>query len=168
MKSKITKDKNALTRKEEKFCAFLAAGYTPRESAAAARFPFPKARAVTLLSKEEIRVRTRELKNAREDGMSAADGLARIALGSSADAIKLALGDESVKESIEELDLLGISEIKFTKGGATEIKFFDRIKALAELAQIEALRNSGGTDFLNAFLNGAASHDGKAADDGGI
>ncbi len=162
MIKKITKEKNTLTRKEEKFCEFMASGYTPREAAAAAKFPFPKTRAVSLLSREEIRVRTRELKSARAAEMRAEDGLARIAFGSPTDAVKLALGDENAKENIEELDLLNVSEIKIAKGGATEIKFFDRIKALSELAKIEALESNGGTEFLKAFLNGA---DGKTADD---
>ena len=60
----------------------------------------------------------------------------RLAFGCVSDAIKLLYCEDTEKESIEQMDLFNISEIKRKKGGDIEIKFFDRLKALEKLQQL--------------------------------
>ncbi len=65
-------------------------------------------------------------------------GLEKLAFGSCNDAVVLAFAEElPPSEIIEKLDLYNVSEIKRVKGGGVEIKFFDRLKALEKLYELE-------------------------------
>ena len=65
-------------------------------------------------------------------------GLRRLAFGSCSDAAALAFADELPSpEVMRSLDLFNVSEIKRVKGGGVEIKFFDRLKALEKLWELE-------------------------------
>lgn len=86
-------------------------------------------------------------------------GLHQLAFGSTGDAVRLIFSDP-MEQSIdfEHLELFGISEIKRPKDGALEIKFFDRFKALGELARIAGERDeSAGVSALCAALQKSAS-----------
>ena len=63
-------------------------------------------------------------------------GYERLAFGSTADAFKLLMDDNSENVSVNEMNLFNVAEIKKPKDGAMEIKFFDRIKALEHLGDI--------------------------------
>ncbi len=69
--------------------------------------------------------------NSRENDIIS--GYYRLAFGCFADAVSLLFSEEISPETIQQLDLFNISEIKRKKNGETEIKFFDRLKALEKL-----------------------------------
>ena len=65
-------------------------------------------------------------------------GLKRLAFGNCKDAVYLVFADElPPPEIIETLDLFNVSEVKRVKGGGVEVKFFDRLKALEKLFEIQ-------------------------------
>lgn len=65
------------------------------------------------------------------------DGLGRLAFGNIQDSVRLLYeSEDKILEVLPELDLFNISEIKRQKGGGTEIRFFDRLKALEKLGEI--------------------------------
>lgn len=145
----------SLTQKEKDFCRFFCFCKNPREAAAKAGFVFPERAGLKLLQKNEIKQEIGSVSGEFERLADSADGLRRIAFGSVTDAVKLAVfGAEAV--NVEELDLFSVSEIKMPKGGGMEIKFYDRIKALEALANI----NDGGEDnsapFIEAIVKGSA------------
>ena len=55
------------------------------------------------------------------------------------------------------MDLFNISEIKKPKDGAMEIKFFDRIKALEKLEQIDSNHTNEKMPFYLALENSVDS-----------
>ncbi len=70
------------------------------------------------------------------------EGLKQLAFGDVKDCLYLLFSsEEDVLNRLSELNLLNISEMKKTRGGGMEIKFFDRLKAL------EALENAGSEAF---------------------
>lgn len=82
----------------------------------------------------------------------------RLAFGCVSDAIKLLYCEEAEKDSIEQMDLFNISEIKRKKGGDIEIKFFDRLKALEKLQQLCDEKD----DFTGASLYSAIAKSAEA------
>lgn len=75
-------------------------------------------------------------------------GLLDIALGSVSDAVSLLfMTEEEALQKLPKMKLMNVSEIKRPKGGGTEIKFFDRVKALERLTQ----NNEGATDGSLSF-----------------
>lgn len=75
-------------------------------------------------------------------------GLLDIALGSVSDAVSLLfMAEEEALQKLPKMKLMNVSEIKRPKGGGTEIKFFDRLKALERLTQ----NNEGATDGSLSF-----------------
>ncbi len=64
--------------------------------------------------------------------------------------------DAPDEQKIEELDLFNIAEIKRPKGGGLEIKFFDRLKALEKLSQLEeGSEDASFSPFYEALKKGA-------------
>lgn len=82
------------------------------------------------------------------------NGYERIAFGSIKDSIKLLFTQELNTRALGHMDLFSISEIKRPKGGGMEIKFFDRIKALQCLQEIE--NKSEGTESLYKVIEESA------------
>lgn len=75
-------------------------------------------------------------------------GLLDIALGSVSDAVSLLfMTEEEALQKLPKMKLMNVSEIKRPKCGGTEIKFFDRLKALERLTQ----NNEGATDGSLSF-----------------
>lgn len=88
-------------------------------------------------------------------------GLRRIAFGSVADAVKLMLrSDELTDRQLKKLDLYNVSGVKRSSGGITEIKFFDRIKALECLS-----RSTGGHSLQTDFIEALRLSAGTSGDD---
>lgn len=133
--------------KEALFCEYLKILHSPREAAARAGYPFPERSAVKLMKKAAVK---RHIAEMNQKSSEAVAGLKRIAFGSVADAVWLCQkGECPSREELEQLDLYMISELKFTKGGAVEVKFFDRIKALDMLsAQAETKGGKAEPFFL--------------------
>lgn len=67
----------------------------------------------------------------------AKSGLERIAFGSVNDAVSLLFKAEPAPEELRRLDLNSVAEIRRQKDGGIEIKFYDRMKALECLRQME-------------------------------
>ena len=109
---------------------------------AAVRVGIPRENALSegieLLKTEEAQQLISQLRQLLSDSGSVAAGLKRLAFGSCSDAIYLVFADELPPASIiEKLDLFNVSEIKRVKGGGVEVKFFDRLKALEKLFELE-------------------------------
>ena len=142
--------------KEQLFCRLMAAGAGEREAAAGAGFRHPRKKGVQLLAREDIRREIESCRKQRETLQDAAAGLRRIAFGSVADGIALALRETPpTPEELEKMDLFAVSEIKRPKGGGLEIKFFDRIKALEQLQNHPAEDGEGMLPFYYALQEGA-------------
>lgn len=84
------------------------------------------------------------------------DGLRRLAFGEIKDAVKLLYAeDEEILTELPRLDLFNISEIKRPRGGGMEIKFFDRLKALEKLGELDSKESKGVPAFFSALEEGA-------------
>ncbi len=145
----------SLTKRENEFCRYYVACRNGREAAAKAGFAFPERSGLRLLAREQISAEIERLSSDNGNKLSAVDGLKRLAFGSIADAVRLILSTEPL--DVESLDLFSVSEIKRTDKG-TEIKFYDRIKALEAL--LEAGDDLGGHDtsqFVDAIFKGASA-----------
>ncbi len=145
----------ALTSKETEFCRQFAFCRDPRESAARAGFENPEKSGLKLLSKPQIAAETERITERLKCYSQAVEGLRKIAFGSVADAVRLVLNPEDVTD-IDGLDLFMISEIKMQKSGGMELKFYDRIKALQTLCELEEIAETeGAAPFINAIFKGA-------------
>lgn len=151
-----------LTKKELDFCRIYVRLRNPKESAIRAGFEIlPEYRAISLLSKKEIRQKITELeKEITADEKLISAGLERLAFGSCADAVKLILyANQDTSPDIDSLDLFNVAEIKFTCGKGMEIKFFDRLKALEKLSEISQNGKETCTlSFYEALERSATKH----------
>ena len=90
--------------------------------------------------------------------------LLRLAGYSAGDGVKLALtGDEMWPEEVGELDLFGISSLKYSSAGC-EVKFFDRLRAIELLLAMTGESDCLPADFYRA-LRESAAQTGQAAED---
>lgn len=128
-----------LTKKELIFCQnYINTG----NAAEAARFAgykvMPHQKASELLLKRKIKEKIESMYKEKRKNLSycATIGYERLAFGSISDSIKLLFSENLRPEDLDKMDLFNISEIKKPKEGAMEIKFFDRIRALEKLEQI--------------------------------
>lgn len=86
------------------------------------------------------------------------DGLKRLAFGDITDAVLLLFaGDTFSEEKLRSLDLFCVSEIKKVRAGGTEIKFFDRQKAMERLYELSAQEDTQGLGFYAALEKSAAA-----------
>lgn len=149
-----------LSARERLFCRLFAETGSPREAAARAGYAvFPERAGLKLLERAPVREEIKDVIGERNrQKTQAADGLYRIAFGSTADALKLLFRGESMEESeLESLDLYSISEVKRQSGGGMEIKFFDRLKALEQLERLESSAAQREVDsFYEALAQNAA------------
>ena len=117
------------------------------EAAVRAGFPREKALAegIELLKTDECRQMIAQLRSVLADSGNVSAGLKRLAFGSCSDAVYLLFADElPPAELIGKLDLFNVSEIKRVKGGGVEVKFFDRMKAMEKLFELENAFNDRG------------------------
>lgn len=92
------------------------------------------------------------------------NGLARLAFGRANDIARLVFADEMPSEqTVSQMDLFHVSEIKRVKGGGVEVKLFDRQKALERL--LECANAADSADSANALLAAFAAPK-EAYDDG--
>lgn len=124
-----------LAPKERLFCRYYILTGNYREAAARSGHSNPERAGLKLLSTKRIADAIASSKSSAPAADEVVKGLKRIAFGSIADAIGL-LFAEKLPENLDSLDLYCISEIKRPKGGGMEIKFYDRIKALEQLARL--------------------------------
>ena len=127
-----------MTKKEKCFCRVYAALNNLKEAAVHAGYPAESAQAVAeeLIAREDISKEVLRLSANNSESLCdrAVAGLLRLAFGNYDDPIKLLYCDE--EPDLSAMNLFNISEIKRPKGGGLEIKFADRMKALALLYEI--------------------------------
>ena len=150
--------KKALSAKEALFCEYYKILGSAREAAARSGYSFPEKTGLRLLRKARIRS---ALADFILPEIAANEGLRRLAFGSVCDAVHLCLNGPFTKEELEALDLYCISELKISKGGAVEVKFFDRIKALSLLSEQSEQKNGSAEPFYRALLEGARNLKGE-------
>lgn len=82
------------------------------------------------------------------------EGYRRIAFGDVTDPVRLLFCEELTPRTLRTMDLFNVSEIKRPKGGGMEIKFFDRIRALQCMQEMEG-GDGAGCGFYQALEEGA-------------
>ncbi len=166
----MAKTGGVLTEREELFCWHYAVTQNAREAAARAGYGglFAEKTAARLLRNEMIAARIQSLcGEQKKRAKSVRVGLERLAFGSIADAVELLCSDEYTASDIQRLDLFCISEIKRPKGGGFEIKFFDRLKALERLAEMDdKFADEGALPFYRAIEQGALALREESGGDG--
>ena len=147
--------------REREFAYYLLTLGNPEEAAMklGARPDEALAEGMRLMTSGAVR---REIKRLKKSGVlkvEAVAGLRRLAFGRINDAAAL-LCDEP--PPADRLDLYNVSEIKRPKGGGVEIKFFDRLEALEQLAEIETRSDetSSADSFFSALTRSAKETDG--------
>lgn len=141
-----------LTKKEKAFCVgFLDTGSVTE----AEKYAGLKKGGNELICRKDICDEIQRLSAVQSKSLSqvARAGLKRLAMGSIADAVSLIYMDSPDRERLKDMDLFMISEIR-RKDNATEIKFFDRFKALNELADTCESREDA-APFYDALIKGA-------------
>lgn len=139
------------------FCRFFAVCRNVREAAYKAGFLFPEKAGLKMLAKKQILSEIERYGEVIKQSTEATEGLRRIAFGSVADVIKLMFSPEFAEDA-DKLDLFMISEIKLSKAGGVEVKFFDRIKALEALQKVnETGTDEGAAPFISAIFKGASA-----------
>ncbi len=82
------------------------------------------------------------------------EGYRRIAFGDVKDPVRLLFCEELSPRTLNGMDLFNVSEIKRPKGGGMEIKFFDRIRALQCMQELDG-KESAPCGFYQALEEGA-------------
>lgn len=141
-------NKRTLSLREKLFCIYYAHSMDAKQSAIYAGYKKnPMLKAHKLLLRSEI---SEEIENVSNIIISdtkklAQTGYRRLAFSDIADAVSLLYMDSVKKETLQNMDLFMVQEIKKPKDGALEIKFFDRMKALDSLAKnIDSKESSNG------------------------
>ena len=107
-----------------------------------------RAKGIKLLARDDIQSEINRLVKEKEKlaKTMASIGYQRLAFGNTSDAVSLLYTKEPQEADFGAMDLFMISEIKKPKDGSVEIKFFDRLKALEKLEQINS-----DSSFMNLF-----------------
>lgn len=156
--------KKKLTKRERLFCEYFCESGNLYEAATLSGYKNPKAISMSLSSDPVICDEIDRIIKGKTRLLSALVlvGLKRLAFSSISDAVSLLYKDAPTKEVIESLDLFSVSEIKKTDK-SVEIKFFDRIKALEKLSQIDTKEGMSASSLIDALSISAE----KSFDDNG-
>ena len=73
----------------------------------------------------------------KKSRQKARQGYEKLAFGGVSDAIRLLYDEHPTPEELREMDFFNIAEIRRPKDGSVEIKFFDRLRALEKLEELE-------------------------------
>lgn len=155
----MTTKLKSLSEKERTFCEyFFLTGNVKLSAIKAGLGILPEIKGLRLLRESRITDELERLRKADTFSLSAKEGFERLAFGGITDAVRLVMGGEFTEDEIESLNLFNVSEIKKPKDGCLEIKFFDRIKALENLAELEEERESADSSlpFYRALEESAA------------
>ena len=132
-------------------------GFSPKEAAARVGFANPEKSGIKLMSQEKIRERIEEMSGPKVKLREVEAGLRRLAFGDLSDVIRLITAEKVSELEPEKMDLLLISELKYSKNGV-EVKLFDRMKAMLKLAELaEIAAESGEEGFFEALERSANS-----------
>lgn len=157
-----------MSEREKAFCEYFALCGDAARAAELAGCENPRTDGAGLLCREDIRKKINSLCETMIKGVQARACLAyeRLALTGAADAVKLLYRENISDRELEQLNLSGIAEIKKPKEGAMEIKFFDRLKALEKLIELDKLGTKAQGSIFDAIRNGVKALE-KTDDDGG-
>ena len=152
------KKKKGLKHREKLFCLYFVNTQSVELSAKKAGYkknPFVAGQ--QLLLRDDIVAQIKDLVSKQKEVYSviAECGYLRLAFSSVCDAVSLLYMDNPDKKTLENMDLYLVSEIRKPRDGATEIKFFDRIKALEKLSQQKSGDESMGLGLMDALALGA-------------
>lgn len=119
-----------------------------------------------LLSRKDIEEEIEKLYKRKKKNLiyKACSGYERLAFGEITDAIILLNPGNINTEKIASMDLFNVSEIKKNKDGAIEIKFFDRIRALEKIQNMDFTGNEQSETFYSAIQKGTKAF-GEVLDD---
>ena len=134
------KNERELNKKELMFCHYYIDTGNAKEAAMLAGYKsFPDKKGASLLLEKRIleKIENMYIEKRKNLMYKAVSGYERLAFGSISDSIKLLFSENLRFEDLNKMDLFNISEIKKPKDGAMEIKFFDRLRALEKLEQID-------------------------------
>lgn len=147
----------------------MARGFPPEESAKKAGFPAKDcgARCAELLLNAKIRRKVTRLSHELAfctPGVLARAGLERLALADTAGDVARLISQQE-EPSLEKADLFSVAEIKRPKGGGIEVKFYDRLRALSLLAELDGGKQETAGSLLKALEQSAASIGGDAGNE---
>ena len=152
-----TKYKKDLTQRERQFCVNYVNTGNIKEAAISSGYKCdPEITGSRLLMRDDINSEIESLFNQKKKTLlyKACVGYERLAFGNISDAIKLIYCDNLDSHDISHMDLFNIAEIKKPGDGKLEIKFFDRLKALEKLQEMDFSTQSQDRSFYNAIENG--------------
>ena len=159
----VTVIKNKLTAREREFCLSFMQSGDAQLSARRAGFRNPDSEGERLLCNEKICAELERLSELRGRLLTALSviGYQRLAFGSAADAASLLFEENPSREALGKMDLFLVSEIRRSKDGAMEIKFFDRARALEKLASLSMERESSSSlyDAIGSVAERSESDD---------
>lgn len=156
-----------MTKKEDKFCCYYSSNGNVRLSATMAGYVNnPEQIGLQLLMRGDIANKINEYRNTRLNNLKfmALIGYERLAFGNISDCIQLLYMDKPDLKTLENMDLFMISEIKKPKDGSMEIKFFDRVKALEKLCEVQQNSQENSVPFYKALENSAEIFNGNEVD----
>lgn len=154
------KSNNSLSKKETAFCyQYVKTGNSKEAAINSGYVTGPEKMGEELLAKKEISDTIEKFFQKKKKDLiyKATIGYERLAFGSISDCIKLLFSENFNLKELSKMDLFNISEIKKPKDGAMEIKFFDRIKALEKLEQIDSNHTNEKMPFYLALENSVDS-----------
>ena len=146
-----------LTQRERQFCYNYVSTGNIKDSALMAGYKIsPEMFGTKLLLRDDINKNLDILYEQKKKNLiyKAFNGYERLAFGDTSDAIKLICAEDLSFKNIEKMNLFNISEIKKPKEGSMEIKFFDRLKALEKLHQLNLFEEKNESNFYNAIERG--------------
>jgi len=146
-----------LNKKEVMFCHYYILTGDAKEAAIRSGYktsPGKKGTELLLNKKVLEKIESMYIEKRKNLMYRATSGYERLAFGSISDSIKLLFSENLRPEDLEKMDLFNISEIKKPKDGAMEIKFFDRLRALEKLEQIDISTHSEKEPFYYALEQG--------------
>lgn len=149
--------KDSFTKKETAFCYhYIKTNNAPEAARLAGYTKKPMETAIRLLSNSKISRKIEKLYSEKKITLKykATTGYERLAFGNIADSIKLLFCENISAKDLEKMDLFNIAEIRKPREGAMEIKFFDRLKALEKLEEIDANTKDEGSAFYKALEKG--------------
>lgn len=151
-----SKTSKKISKKENKFCEYYTETGDIKESAVRAGYKNnPEKTGIELLYTEKISNKIKKLYEIKKKNLiyQTIVGYEKLAFGNISDCIKLLFCENLNFNDLKKMNLFNISEIKKPKDGSMEIKFFDRMRALEKLEQIDNLKNSEKEPFYYALEN---------------
>lgn len=155
MKKKV---KSTLTEREKQFCYnYVNTGNVQSAALKAGYKVNPEIVGTRLLCRQDVNDALDNIYKQKKKNLiyKAFNGYEKLAFGDISDAIKLVYSNDLSIKEISKMDLFNISEIKKPKDGSMEIKFFDRIKALEKLQQLNLNEEKSEMSLYAALDRGA-------------